>query len=174
MTDVSTRNFGYLIAYVIPGFVVVAAGSAYSSMIRSWFGGPIVDFPTVGGFLYTTLASVACGMTVSAIRWLVLDFIHHRTGVAKAAWNLAAFEDHHAAVVTLVEQHYRYYQFYGNMLIAILVSAAAPRALLLLFPVDRATLWWIIGVVAVLYFLASRDALKKYYSRSSALLDCAH
>ena len=76
MTDVSARNFGYLVAYIIPGFTVVTAAGAYSPIVRSWLG-TAPPGPTVGGFLYVTLASVAAGMAANALRWLILDAIHH-------------------------------------------------------------------------------------------------
>src|SRR5262249_36119232 len=68
---------------------------------------------TVGGFLYGTLGSVAAGMLVSAIRWAVLDTLHHRTGIPQPAWNFTRFSTHAAAFDSLVQDHYRYYQHYG-------------------------------------------------------------
>ena len=170
MVDVSTRNFGYLIAYVIPGFVVVSAASRYSEAIGSWLGVGQSASATVGGFLYATVASVATGMIVSALRWLVLDFIHHRTGVKKPHWDFSLLQSKRAAFVSLVENHYRYYQFYGNTLVALAITSALPGALS-----GLTAMTGIVGVVmavglSALLFVASRDALRKYYARTGELL----
>ena len=66
MTDVSGRNFGLLIAYVLPGFVSLCGMAELSPNMKSWLvTGSMTNgvAPTVGGFLYLTLASVAAGLT---------------------------------------------------------------------------------------------------------------
>ncbi|MFW6114310.1 MAG: hypothetical protein ACOC7K_01065 [bacterium] len=78
---------------------------------------------TVGGFLYVTMASMAAGMLVSALRWLVIDTIHHRSGVAPPELDFSTFENKHAAFAILAENHYRYAQHYGNLLVALLLAA---------------------------------------------------
>jgi hypothetical protein len=70
----------------------------------------------------------------------------------------------------MVEFHYRYYQFFANMLIAILLS----------YPLTRISgaVAAVIGpladvgfvVVSIVLFLASRDALQKYYRRAGQVL----
>jgi hypothetical protein len=68
----------------------------------------------------------------------------------------------------LSDNHYRYYQFYANMLVAILVAYPIDRLLrtspLLGTPTD-------IGIfcLSVVLFLGSRDALSKYRSRARQL-----
>lgn len=66
MNDVTAKNFGLAIAYLIPGFVALGGVAAVSDVVRVWLGGSAGSGPTVGGFLYVTLGSVATGMTVSA------------------------------------------------------------------------------------------------------------
>jgi hypothetical protein len=166
MTEVNGRNFGLLIAYVLPGVVALAAIAQHSGTIRTWFGAPPGPAATVGGFLYVTLASVAAGMAVSVVRWLLLDWLHHHTGIPRPAWDFSGLQKNLAAFQGVVENHYRYYQFYGNMLVAVVIVAVAqltgdtttglPLALLV--------------IPAGLLYLASRDALRKYYSRTGALL----
>lgn len=170
MTDVSDRNFGYLVAYVLPGFVVVAVIGLHSEAVGSWLSGPAIDSVSVGGFLFATLASLAAGMVISALRWLVLDRIHHATGVHPPAWEFSDFQSKRAGFISLAENHYRYYQHYGNMLVALIAVALDVRAVATGsgFPV-----WLVlIGLAALgaLEFVASRDALRKYYQRTGALL----
>jgi len=170
MTEVSTRNFGLLIAYVLPGVVGLAAVSRYSEAVRSWFGLPPASAPTVGGFLYVTLASVGAGMTISIVRWLLLDWLHHRTGVPRPDWDFSRLQRNLSAFYAIVENHYRYYQCYGNMLIALGIVAATQ-----LRPgVDTVLPQPLILAAAGLLYVGSRDALQKYYSRASALMGVAH
>jgi len=51
MREVSTKNFGLLIAFLLPGFTAILATSYFSDTVRSWLGGSHADAPTVGGFL---------------------------------------------------------------------------------------------------------------------------
>ena len=83
MKEVSTSNFGLLIAFVLPGFTALWGAAYISPVLRSWLVGSGMTGPTVGGFLYVTLASVAAGLTVSTVRWAVIDTIHHWTGLTQ-------------------------------------------------------------------------------------------
>lgn len=104
---------------------------------------------------------------MSTLRWLILDTIHHHTGVESPNWNFGALQVNFNAFEGAVENHYRYYQFYGNTLLAMLAAVAshwlwAERGL---GYVDL-----VIALLMPLYFLGSRDALKKYYARSKDIL----
>jgi len=170
MTEVSTRNFGLLIAYVVPGLVVVSSMGDYSQTVRSWFGVFPGYAPTVAGFLYTTLASVAAGMTISAIRWLLVDWLHHKTGIERPYWDFSALQANYRAFEAMVENHYRYYQFYSNMLVALMIALIGRSSLL--FPLSERPAIFIvvlIGLIA-LFYVASRDALRKYYAHTTGFL----
>ena len=73
MRDLTRDNFGLLIAYVLPGFVALWGGSYHVEAVRPWLNATPSDAPTVGGFLYTTLASTTLGLTISGMRWAVVD-----------------------------------------------------------------------------------------------------
>ena len=64
MKEVSPGNFGLLIAFLLPGFIVLWGLSYFSATVRLWLAGS-GQSPTVGGFMFVTLASVAAGVTVS-------------------------------------------------------------------------------------------------------------
>lgn len=170
MTQVSTRNFGLLIAYVVPGLVVVSTMGDYSQTVRSWFGVFPGFAPTVAGFLYTTLASVAAGMTVGAIRWLLVDWLHHNTGIERPEWDFSALQANYRAFAYMVESHYRYYQFYGNMLVALVIAVIGQSSLL--FPLSEKPPILIVVLIGLLalFYVASRDALRKYYAHTTGFL----
>lgn len=168
MTELSHRNFGLLIAYVIPGLVVVFAASYFSDTAQSWLTTAQEKDPTVAGFLYLSIASIAAGVTVSAVRWAVVDTIHHRTGVPAPAWDFAAYPGKSAAFDAIAEDHYRFYQYYANMFVAVAIlyaSLLAKKAI-----AEPLVMAAVFAAIQGFLFVGSRDALKKYYFRGSAIL----
>ena len=173
MREVTGRNFGLLIAYILPGFVSLWGLAEFTPSVKVWLSASAVmvdAMPTVGGFLYVTLASVAAGLTASTIRWAVIDRIHHATGIPKPPWDDSKLQDKLDAFEALVENHYRYYQFYANTLVALVVLLAARlvvsgRCLTAMNAFDCA-----IVLTGLIYWAGSRDALRHYYTRAAYLL----
>ena len=118
MSTLSNQNFGLIIAYLLPGFVALWGVSYFSPTVDAWITASQQDAPTVAGFMYVTLASLAAGVTVSAVRWAIIDHLHHATGIVPPAWKFANLEGKLQGYLTLIENHYRYYQFYSNMFVA--------------------------------------------------------
>ncbi len=166
MKDVTAGNFGLLVAYLLPGFVSLLAVAAYSETVQGWLATGASSSPTVGGFLYLTLASLTAGLLVSTIRWALVDPLHHATGVRPSDWNFGSLKDRLPAFEMLVESHYRYYQFYANMLVAVILAYGAWRE-------TCCTSWrgWDAAflVIAAMLFLGLRDTLRKYYRRVGQL-----
>ena len=170
MRDVTSENFGLLIAYLLPGFVVLWGARPLVPGVALWLAASPGTAPTVGGFLYATLGSVAAGMFVSALRWAVIDTLHHHTGIPEPRWDFARFPANAAAIDSLVYDHYRYYQHYANMLVALGIAYAARAWAGEIFPGQGG--WWDLGflLVGVVLYLGSRDALRKYYQRTASIL----
>jgi hypothetical protein len=124
--------------------------------------------------MYLTLASLAAGLTVSAVRWALIDHLHHVTGIAPPAWKFAHLEGKLQGYLTLIENHYRYYQFYANMFVA---AAFADGVRLFcegnLFPDHLMATCGFLALELVL-FAGSRDTLQKYYTRTQQLLNSHH
>lgn len=170
MTDLREDSFGLLIAYVVPGFLGILQLAAFAEPLRICLASDIDAAPTVAGFLYATTASVGAGLTASTVRWLTLDTIHHRTGVLPPKWPFKHLQANADAFLSVVQNHYRYYQFYGNTLIVIVLGALVgrgPGVLAGLAPVSG--LLVDLALIA-LFAIASRDALHKYYERAGELL----
>lgn len=170
MRDVTKENFGLLIAFIVPGFTAVWGMAYLSPAVRAWLGQIPAEVPTVGGFLYATIAAIAAGLTVSTVRWLVIDTIHHRTGIRQPPWDFSRLSTHLAAYDVLIAIHYRYYQFYGGMCVAMLFAYACRRAAT--GPTLPLFGWPELGlaVVEVVFFCGSRDTLRKYYFRVGSLV----
>lgn len=170
MKDVSTSNFGILISYVVPGATVLWGASYVSPVVSSWLGGSSLLAPTVGGFLYATLAAVAAGVTVSTVRWMVVDKVHQWTGLRRPDFDYAVLAERTAGFDLLVRHHYEYYKFHSNMLIALVFTAIARRVSLGFWdaPVDAVDLG--LTLLAVVFFMGSRNTLHNYYARVRQLL----
>ena len=93
MSEVTERNFGLIVAYMLPGFVALWGMGHLSPTVDAWISTSEAGGPSVGGFLYVTLGSLALGMTTSAIRWMVIDTIHHLTGVRRPACDFGNLEE---------------------------------------------------------------------------------
>ena len=169
MSELSEKNFGIVIAYVVPGFVALWGISHLSPTVDSWITTSQHGAPTIAGFLYVTLASLTAGLTVSAVRWAIVDSLHHATGVKPPSWDFVNLDDRLQGFLALVENHYRYYQFYANMLVS---GAAAYSTQVVLRGNFCQANWSTVGFILLgsVFLAGSRDALQKYYSRVERLL----
>jgi hypothetical protein len=159
----SLSNFGLFIAYVLPGFTALQGLPFLVASSAGW-GNVATDMnPSVTTFLSGTVEAVAAGLIVSTVRWLVVDTVHHRTGLCPPGWDFALLSKNVAAFELLVHIHYKYYKFYANMVVA-LAWAYLTGGYALGW---RGLVYW---VLVVLFYLASRDALRKYYERAGRLL----
>jgi len=166
----SITNFGLVIAFLLPGFVALWGVGYASDVVHSWFGASPSNAPSVGGFLYVTLASVVAGLTVSTVRWLTIDTLHHRTGVPLPAWDFSRLQENIAAFDVLVEFHYRFYLFYANMVVAIVFTTAMRLLTMSSGPFSLDLTDAAAMVLALVFLAGSRDTLSKYYRRSEALM----
>jgi chromate transport protein ChrA len=170
MKDVTDKNFGTIIAFLLPGALLLWGLSLALPDVGDWFLLASAEKgPSVGGFLFSSLAALSLGLLLSAIRWLIIDHIHEWTGIAKPNLKFEKLTDQHtlSAFSGVVENHYRYYQYYANSLIAIIFAT------IVYFGTNGFPGWVISAIVAfvcIALFLGSRDALSKYYERAGKIL----
>jgi hypothetical protein len=109
-------------------------------------------------------------MISSVIRWAVIDSIHHSTGLVRPRWSDEKLHERLGAYEWLIENHYRYYQCYANLLISLCLAYGCWRA----SPDNLLTeMGWLdssIVILAGILFAGSRNALNRYYRRAEALL----
>lgn len=124
--------------------------------------------PTIGGFLCLTIIATGLGVLCGTLRWLLIDTIHHRTGLRPARWDFSRFHELQTGYDRLTSLHYDFYQFHANGIIAVVGAYSVQR-------VAGSGLGVMTDVVAValliVLFLGSRDTLRKYYSRLNQLLE---
>jgi hypothetical protein len=168
--DLSNRNFGLVIAYLIPGFVMLWGVGFVDERVANWLEGVSGSGPTVGGFFYVLISSIGFGMVASAVRWAVIDQIHSMTGLKRPPWSDKQLHVRLPAYTWIIENYYRYYQFYGNTIIALIFTYAvwrtAPSAPFPGFGWLDASMLILLGIL----FAGSRSALTRYYDRRAGVL----
>jgi len=169
MGEVLGRGFGLCIAYVVPGLVALWGVSVIEPSVGVWLKSASESGPSVGSFLFVLLASIAAGLTASAVRWAVVDSVHRWMGLKAPRWRISELQDKLEAYQVLVEHHYRHYQFYSNTLVSGTFAFAADVSVR---GRSGGGAWMIVGwaMLAVVFFAASRDTLRKYYTRVAELL----
>jgi hypothetical protein len=170
MTEFSNKNFGLLIAYVLPGFIGLCGVSPLSPTIGHW----LATAPTIPAGLdsiaFVGLASITMGMTMSAARWLLIDTLHAWTGLPRPPWNDAILDHKLQAFEAIVEAHFRHYQFYANSMIAIALAWAIAVTIGNV-PAATEPLWFgVFLAVEALFLATSRNTLRNYYQRTTRLL----
>lgn len=174
MQNLTNRNFGLVVAYLIPGFVCLWGIGFIDPRVAAWLAGSRDVGPTIAGVLYVTIASLGLGMTASAVRWAIIDQLHHATGLTRPAWSDRDLHNRIEAYTWLIENYYRYYQFYGNTLVSLLIAYGLWRSSL---PVPPPGPGWIeLGLILISAVLlgGSRSALSRYYHRAGDLLVDEH
>lgn len=87
--DNATKFFGYLIAYVIPGFVGLYAISLHVPQVSEWLGLARTQSTEVGGVLFAMLASLGIGVFFGGVREMLLErFLVHETHRGPCSWTL--------------------------------------------------------------------------------------
>jgi hypothetical protein len=172
MKDITGKNFGVVIAFLLPGFLLLYGISLSFEDVATWLVTTEAsdNTVTVGGFLYASLASLSLGLMISAVRWLIVDHALRLTGIRDPGIKFENLKDKdkYAAFIGAVENHYRYYQYYSNTLVAVIFAFVI---YLLEGPRTPSLISWIgIIFISVTLFLGARDSLKKYYERSNAVL----
>ena len=167
MNESLDRSFGILIAYILPGFFCLAGASQSSATIAAWMSVAPSSDPTVGGFLYVTLGSLAAGMVINAFRWLLIDSLHHLTGLSRPNLDFSKLSSNLEAFKIAVEHNYRHYQFYANTVIAGIFYSLADQW--------ANGHWPLLGLLAGIVvegvlLVTSRDCLRRYYERTAQLI----
>ncbi len=163
----ASLDFGTAIAFVAPGFIAFKALSYYSWTARSWLVAASEKEQGVGVFLFVLLSSIALGIGVSGVRAMLIDRLFHWKGlgnlsVAKPviAW-ARVDESKRAALNTLIEGFYRYYQFYSNSFIALAFLAGA-RLSVGPAPHWGGWHWTFAALMGISMLWSSRDSYRKY------------
>lgn len=167
--DAPSKQFGLIVAYLLPGFVGLAGVAHFMPLVSVWLRPTSYSEASLGPPIYALIAATTIGMIANVFRWMVIDHIHWWTVVVPPVWDDNRLEERLGAFTYLVENHYRYYQFVANALVAVVWTYSINRFLntspLLGVGTDVGAV-----VLCAALFATSRETLLKYYTRTSRLL----
>lgn len=169
MSQGPSWQFGLILAYLVPGFIGLAGIAPLVPAVGRWLTLSPPNSLDLGPTFYSVLAATAIGMILSCFRWLLIDRIHLAAGIRRPNWNDDSLHTKLGSFDYLVQNHFRYYEFCGNTMLAVLWAYGVNRVL------ETSPIFGIgtdlaVAVILLVLFAASRDALAKYYSRSALLL----
>jgi len=118
MKDLTSTSFGILIGFVVPGMMGLLAVAYWLHPARAAFASFATSSSTFGITLLVLLISVGIGVQLSVIRWIVFERIVCRSpGIPDNYFKLLIDEGRRSAFRSVVDEHYRYHQFHGAMVI---------------------------------------------------------
>lgn len=164
-------DFGLMIAFFLPGTVTFFAMKYFSPDISTLFAAVLNKDENLGATFLIVAGSLVVGLITSAFRRAVLDWIHHHTGVEQLDFEYGKFveKDWQALINEVVNTDYRFYQFYGNMLVALSFLCFAR---LVHVSVSEHPMSFILNILAiVLLFYSSRLALNDMYANYQGISD---
>jgi hypothetical protein len=169
MPDSASKQFGLMIAYVLPGFIALAGLIPIFPATAHWLRPVNQAGLDLGAPLYAVLAATTIGLVLSCFRWVLIDHLHEWMGVKRPAWDDSQLPAVLGGFDYVVQNHYRYYEFTANTLLALLFAYGLNRLLGTLPFLGIGTDLGM-GVIVWVLFAASRDALAKYYLRTGRLV----
>jgi len=114
--DVSSTTFGFVIAFLLPGFAGMFGISFFVSPVQQLFSQFIDAESNVGRFLLMILCSLVVGLEVSGIRWLVFEkWLCGKYKRDESKYRRLGDDSKLAAFRAAVDENYRYHQFWGGM-----------------------------------------------------------
>ena len=126
MKDVTSTSFGIVIAFVLPGLAAFYSLSFWSSIVNNILKTFLTVNSNVGLFLLVFAAAVIIGLHVTLIRWLLFEVWLCRAHKLDPSFfrNLGMAEERLSAFRAVVDEHYRYHQFWGGMAVVIPIFVA--------------------------------------------------
>jgi len=164
MVQFAPINFGLIIAYILPGTVAVYGLRYLSPRIDALWSILERGQAVLGPLILIGVSALAVGLIVSAFRVVVLERILYGTRIPKESidYKKIANPDSRELFGQMVENVYRYEQFYGNVLLSLLLLS-----ILRYFVADRpiaqtrSDIAAFVAIVAslVVLFIATRNQL---------------
>jgi len=160
-------EFRLLIAYLIPGIVLLYASTFYSTVTKTLLFGNN-GIPDSAAVIPIILLGIGAGIIVNAITWAIVRPFIELTSVTRPELNYANLteSDMHAFQI-INDENFRYYQSYSNLFtsgVALIVSYALNSTSL------NSKLIIISLIVMAILFFASRDSLKRAYNGMESLI----
>ena len=173
MKDLTSTSLGLLIATLLPGLSGFYGLSLWSPRVECILKISLKSQQSVGLFLLVIFAALTIGLIVSAPRWFLYEkCLLKRYKFEPEGFSSLREKDRLEAFRAVVDEHYRYHQFFGGM------SIVAPILLGGWIKCAWSSIscrWVLFSIVLtvsieVILILGAIDSFKKYVDRGSAIM----
>lgn len=121
MKDLTSTSFGYLIAFVLPGIFGLYALSPWVPEVGDFLQSVFKADASVGPSVVFLLIAVGMGLWVSALRYFVFEkFLCKKHKLPPDLFARLIESGRLSFFKAVVDEHYRYHQFYGGCAVALL------------------------------------------------------
>jgi hypothetical protein len=116
MKDITTTSFGLIIAYLLPGSVGLYGLSFLIGSLKTTADKFFSANADVGLFLTMVAAALVIGLQINVLRWVTYEkFLFPNTTLSQLDYGRLQTEAKLKMVLYIIEENYRYHQFYGGM-----------------------------------------------------------
>ncbi|MCH8337498.1 MAG: hypothetical protein IH858_01455 [Chloroflexi bacterium] len=173
MKDVTSTPFGLLIAFLLPGIAGLYAISLWVETLSEVFATFTTAESNVGLFLLVVLFAIALSLQLNLVRWVMFEkLICRRNKLDLEDFKQLGDEHKLGAFRAVVDEHYRYHQFWGA------ISVVLPFLLFrwgALYFADATlfaqVVFWISAIsMEILTILAARTAYIFYVERATSIM----
>lgn len=173
MKDVTSTSFGYVIAFLLPGLIGLYGLGYWSETMHGLLEPAFSATATVGPSVILLLGALAIGLCISALRCFVFEkACCHKHHFPKDMFAKLCEGDRLTSFRAVVDEHYRYHQFYGGCFLAVIIlyvgwiwrsHPVLTHAEFIMLSISFITL-------EVLLFLTAVDAYRKYIERGKTIV----
>jgi hypothetical protein len=173
MKDLTSTSFGYVIAFLLPGLCGLYALSYWSGAVDQLLQPAIKADATVGPSVILLLIALGIGLCVSAVRFFVFEkFLCRKHHFPPDMFGKLTKENRLVSFKAVVDEQYRYHQFYGGCAVVLVVVVAgwlhnhlhtASCGKIVLIVLAFMALEWMLVQTAT-------DAFKRYAARGTTIV----
>ena len=173
MKDLTSTSFGYIIAFLLPGLLGLYALTYWFSPAGQIISPVLKADTTVGPSVILLLIALAVGLCVSALRFFLFEKLLCRNHkFPPDMFSKLAAEGRLASFKSVVDEHYRYHQFYGGCAVAILILYTG----WLRHAIDDIDLRFVLvsvafGLFELLLIVTGKDAFVRYVQRGTIIVN---
>jgi len=171
--DLTSTSFGYIIAFLLPGLLGLYALTYWSSTAAQLIGPAFKADANVGPSVILLLIALGVGLLVSALRFYLFEKLLCRNHKFPTdMFSKLAAEKKLESFKAVVDEHYRYHQFYGGCCVAVLILYAGwfRHAV---YNLDRRFI--LVSVAFILFewltIVTGMDAFVRYVQRGTTIVN---
>lgn len=121
MKDVTSTSFGYIIGFLLPGLLGMYGLGYWSAGVHTLLTPALNAEANVGPSLILLLGALGAGLCISAVRWLVFEKFLCKKSLPRDLFLRLNTAEKLASFRAVVDEHYRYHQFYGGSFLALII-----------------------------------------------------